>query len=327
MKTQETGQSTCRLQTCSTSSKQQTMTDSPRVTVIIATYSRADLLPRAVDSVLSQTFRDLELIIVDDCSTDDTPEVVAGFEGPRVCSFRLLTNQGQAAAFNIGLENARGEYVALLDDDDEWMPTKLEKQVAAIEAAAPGVAMVYCWVDRVDDTNGEVVHSYRYRNAGDIFDVLLSIRTPAPTSAWLVRTSAAREIGGFDVAVVWPIEIPFLSSLASRHWAACVSEVLVVNHTGHGHRQITSPLLASVSLQLDYINRHLARFEVELRQRPKCRSIALRRKAMTQMMTGSRLGALATMARSFTLDPVGTLGAILRQWRLAVSIVTGSGRG
>ena len=106
--------------------------NNPKVSVIIPTYNRADLLPRAVNSVLSQTFSDYEIIIVDDHSPDNTQDVIAAFTDPRIRSIRHRTNRRQSAAINTGIANAMGEYIAFLDDDDEWLPNKLEGQVCPI---------------------------------------------------------------------------------------------------------------------------------------------------------------------------------------------------
>ena len=111
--------------------------ETPKVSVIVPTHNRADLLPRAVDSVLAQTYGDYEMVIVDDCSSDNTQDVIAGFSDPRIRSFRHDRNRGQSAAINTGIAHARGEYIGFLDDDDEWLPTKLEGQVALLEASSP----------------------------------------------------------------------------------------------------------------------------------------------------------------------------------------------
>ena len=118
-----------------------------RVSAIITTHNRADLLPRAVRSVLAQTFADYEVIIDDDGSTDHTQEVVATLNQPKIRAFRHEVSRGQSAAINTGTARARGEYVAFLDDDDEWLPYKLAMQVAALDAADEDVALAYGWYD------------------------------------------------------------------------------------------------------------------------------------------------------------------------------------
>src|SRR5207237_7043535 len=115
----------------------------PKVSVIIPTHNRSGFLRLAVLSVLKQTFPDFELVIVDDASGDDTPAVVKRFEDPRIRYIRHERNLRIAAARNTGISNSTGEYVAFLDDDDEWLPSKLQKQVSALDHSASTVGAVY----------------------------------------------------------------------------------------------------------------------------------------------------------------------------------------
>ena len=99
------------------------------VSVIITTYNRAHLVGKAIKSVLNQTFQDFELIVVDDGSTDNTEEVINSFNDTRIRYIRHKINKGGNAARNTGLRNSKGEYIAFLDSDDEWLPEKLERQL------------------------------------------------------------------------------------------------------------------------------------------------------------------------------------------------------
>ena len=99
------------------------------VSVIIPTYNREKTILRAVSSVLNQTYGDLELIVVDDCSTDKTEEIVKSIEDSRVIFVKLEKNSGACVARNTGIAMARGEYIAFQDSDDEWLSNKLEKQL------------------------------------------------------------------------------------------------------------------------------------------------------------------------------------------------------
>lgn len=101
----------------------------PLVTVIIPTYKRAVLLPRVIQNVGRQTYRSIEILVVDDGSPDDTASVVRMISDPRVRYVRHETNKGLPAARNTGIREARGEYIAFIDDDDEWREDKLEKQL------------------------------------------------------------------------------------------------------------------------------------------------------------------------------------------------------
>lgn len=116
----------------------------PNVSVIIPTYNRANIIGRAIRSVLAQTHQDLELIIVDDASDDDTQAVVESFQDDRIRYIRHEVNRRGAAARNTGIEAATGEYVAFLDSDDEWVENKLEIQLRTIQSASnPRKAVVY----------------------------------------------------------------------------------------------------------------------------------------------------------------------------------------
>jgi glycosyltransferase involved in cell wall biosynthesis len=119
----------------------------PVVSVIIPTYNRVGVLRRSIQSVLAQTYRDFELIIVDDGSTDNTEEVVRSYSDPRIRFIRQEKNRGAAVAYNIGIKAAHGEYIALLDSDDEWLPKKLERQMELFQQDKKGdLGLVLCEV-------------------------------------------------------------------------------------------------------------------------------------------------------------------------------------
>ena len=113
------------------------------VSVILPTYNRARTLRRAIDSILNQSYRDLEVLVVDDGSTDDTAEVMAAITDPRVRYLPLETNRGASRARNAGLKAAAGAFIAFQDSDDEWLAGKLERQVEAAVAAGGGAVTVF----------------------------------------------------------------------------------------------------------------------------------------------------------------------------------------
>ena len=108
------------------------MSASPRVSVIIPTYNRARYLPEAIRSALGQTFEDLELLIIDDGSTDSTPELVRAIADPRL-RYVQIDHGGISVAMNAGLRNARGSFIARLDSDDVWLPEMLATLVGALD--------------------------------------------------------------------------------------------------------------------------------------------------------------------------------------------------
>ena len=113
----------------------------PRVSVILTTYRRAHLVARALQSVLAQSYPDFEVIVVDDGSPDGTRDVIARFTDPRA-HYIFQENRGLAGARNTGVRAARGAYIAFLDDDDEYLPTKLAQQVPALDEH-PEYGVVY----------------------------------------------------------------------------------------------------------------------------------------------------------------------------------------
>ena len=123
----------------------------PTVSVVIPTYNRADVLPRAIDSALGQSVADIEVVVVDDGSTDDTEALVADYEDDRLRYVAHETNRGANVARNTGIEAADGEYIAFLDSDDEWKPTKLERQLERLEGEPPRT------FDAVDTAKGAEV--------------------------------------------------------------------------------------------------------------------------------------------------------------------------
>ena len=121
----------------------------PLVSVVLPTFNRAGLLGRAIQSVLDQTYRTLELLVVDDGSTDDTAAVVARIADDRLRYLSQPANRGQAAARNEGVRRARGEFVSFQDSDDVWLPDRLARLMAAFATAGPRIGVVYSDMLRV----------------------------------------------------------------------------------------------------------------------------------------------------------------------------------
>ena len=125
------------------------MTVAPVVSVVLPTYNRAPVISRAIRSVLDQTYRSFELVVVDDGSNDATLERVACLDDRRIRCIRLDRNLGAAAARNAGIEASIGRFVAFQDSDDEWLPEKLARQTQAFETCGAEVGVVYSDMERV----------------------------------------------------------------------------------------------------------------------------------------------------------------------------------
>ena len=128
----------------------------PETSVIIPTYNRADVLSRAIESVLEQSYQDFELIIVDDGSTDGTESVVHQYDDDRLI-YITQSNAGANAARNRGIKAATGEYIAFLDSDDEFLPLKLARCVNVLSQAPPSCGGVYSSFRKIRDGKVETV--------------------------------------------------------------------------------------------------------------------------------------------------------------------------
>lgn len=195
------------------------------VSVVIPSYNRARILPRAMRSVLAQTHGNLELIIADDCSSDDTEAVVraAAEKDPRVVYARRDRNGGAGAGRNLGIQTARGALIAFQDSDDEWLLDKLERQVAVMLAhpeygATFGVKLIHGHDDDYNYGPGLTsVAPDRRRPAvsGDMTAQIMAGNLISPQTLML-RTAIARELGGFDERLRNNEDWEFMLRLAQR---------------------------------------------------------------------------------------------------------------
>ncbi|SHI29360.1 glycosyltransferase family 2 protein [Wenxinia saemankumensis] len=166
----------------------------PLVSVILPTFQRAGPVRTAIRSVLDQTYPRLELLVIDDGSTDGTDETVAGFDDPRLRYIRLAGNRGVAAARNRGLSEARGALLAFLDSDDEWMPEKTARQVALMGRRPSRVGL--CHTGLRLRTSGE---TWSPSLRGDVLpEILAGNVVHFGTSSVMIRREVADAVGGFD---------------------------------------------------------------------------------------------------------------------------------
>jgi glycosyltransferase involved in cell wall biosynthesis len=171
------------------------MSRTPRVSVVIPAFNHGRYVGEAVQSALDQSYPDLEVIVIDDGSTDNTREVIRGF-GDRVRYFHQ-ENRGLAASRNRGIGESRGDFVAFLDADDLWLPRKLERQLEVFDQH-PSARLVYAGVFHVD-CGGRVLKEIRPRHRGATLPQLLldNIVIGSGTTA-VVPRECLRELGGFD---------------------------------------------------------------------------------------------------------------------------------
>jgi glycosyltransferase involved in cell wall biosynthesis len=212
----------------------------PAVSVVVPAYNVGRFIRTAVTSVLCQTMTDLECVVVDDGSTDDTAAVLSRIDDPRL---RVVTkeNRGTVAdARNAGVATARGELIAFLDGDDWWLPEKLARQVALLEQQ-PVVGMVYCGYAIADQHLAVRAVVWPDPGAVDLRrQVLLEAYGIGFASTALVPAAVLASVGPFELALSVSEDIDLADRIAQAHAVVGVPECLTVyrTHPGQGHLRL-----------------------------------------------------------------------------------------
>lgn len=169
------------------------------VSVVIPAYNAEATLDETLRSVRAQTHRALEIIVVDDGSTDAT-RALAGRHAAADARVQVLhqANAGVAAARNAGWQHARSPFVAFVDADDLWAPTKIERQLQALLAGGERCGLAYCWMSRIDALGAVIRDHGGTRHEGAVLDAILKSNFVGNGSAALVRRQALQDSGGFD---------------------------------------------------------------------------------------------------------------------------------
>jgi glycosyltransferase involved in cell wall biosynthesis len=178
----------------------------PRISVIIPTYNRPELLLSAIGSVLNQTFQDFELIVVDDASEGQTQDVLTGFNDRRIKYIRHNANRGEAASRNTGITHAKGEFIGFLDDDDQWLPEKLRLQVDLLEKSSPKTGGVYSGFYAIDMENGITLGQWVPKKRGNIYADMKFDNFVGTPSTVLLRRECFYRAGLFDEGIAYGLD-------------------------------------------------------------------------------------------------------------------------
>lgn len=166
----------------------------PLVSIIIPTYNRAGLLPRSIESCLRQTYQNIEIIVVDDCSRDNTREVAQKYcnQDKRIVYIRNDKNEGAAHTRNAGIERSRGEFLAFLDDDCEYLPEKIDTEIALMHSLSPRPSIIYSNMWR-EQKEAKTIYSLerkdKFVTPGDIFDCKYHFLEP---TTWFIKKDFIR---------------------------------------------------------------------------------------------------------------------------------------
>jgi glycosyltransferase involved in cell wall biosynthesis len=205
----------------------------PRVSVVLCVYNQAAYVAEAIASILGQTLTDLELIVVDDGSTDSSPEVIHRFTDPRIRYVRNERNLGHASSPNRGVALARGRYLAIMDSDDISLPERLARQVDFLDAH-PDVAMCGSWVE----TFGARTEVRRFPTEPAVLAVSLLLYCPFSTPSVMLRRDAMLP-EGFDPRFGPAFDYAYWVEMANRAPVANLPEVLLKYRLHAGQVTVT----------------------------------------------------------------------------------------
>lgn len=288
----------------------------PTVSVVIPFHNRASSLREAVDSVLTQTFRDFELILVDDASSDDSLRIARALRDDRIRIVVQKTNQGASAARNAGMAAARADWVAFQDSDDLWLPEKLALQMARLTAPGADHVAAYCGMLIEDLTDPAKPPRYLPDPAispreGDILDSLLG-RSFISTQTLIVRRDLALQVGGFDPDMPALVDWEFMIRLAQRGTVALVDAPLV------RQRFSENSLTRSADRRLRARQRILQKHQVLLATRPEI--LASHHNAVAGALRRSAVPGRLQLAQSHLRQAVALAPGVAR-YRLAAVLV------
>ncbi len=219
----------------------------PFISVIIPTCNRERYILRALNSVLDQTFRDFDVWIIDDGGSDGTGDLIrkrAAQETEIRIHYEHTPNRGVAAARNLGIRQSGGDWIALLDSDDEWVPVKLEKQVNFLHRN-PGISLFHTgetWIRNGIRIN--TPQAYR-KYGGEVFERSLPVCMIGPSTA-LISRYLFEEAGGFDEEYPVCEDYDFWLRVTSRYETGFIDEPLTVKYGGHADQ------LSTTTVAMDY---------------------------------------------------------------------------
>lgn len=275
------------------------------VSVIIPTYNRARFLVQAVDSVLRQTYRNFEIIVVDDGSTDNTKEVVSQYASEPL-KYVFQKNNGPSAARNTGIKLARGEYIAFLDSDDLWDPCKLEVQLSAFcDDPALGILFTNArYIDEIGVINRESMSDKGYVFGGDFIREVAEYRFPHASDTVLLRKSVLNSREFFDESLRLAEDIDLWVRIALKHKVGYIDQPLVSVriHNVSLMRQTSSGLLRIRAVQIleryrKDLKRHLDNFD-------SCVAEAYDYAGNDALLRGERGSALFYYLKALTNTPL-----------------------
>ena len=296
--------------------------ENPLVSVITITRNRGNLLDRCIASVLGQTYNNIEYIIVDGASDDNTDEVVASFKDNRLHYIKLETNWPIVDTINHGVEVSKGQFITFLDSDDEYVSSKIEKQLSLIERLPDDYGMVYCWMTYYDSVTKKVDRIHHPTLRGEVSIDSISSPIISGTPSLMFRREALLELGGWKS----PEEIGIISD-----WELCartcqkfkidyVPESLVNVYINHGSVRQSQPAYYDdfYKRNIKFHQYFLSEFGEQFINHPRAARLHYQLLTHYYSCLHERSSALRYLKRYFSISPFSTVSI-----RLLLGILIG----
>ena len=232
--------------------------NTPLVSIITVTYNRGKLLGRCIKSVLDQTYKNIEYIVIDGGSTDESDEVVNSFkEDKRLKYIKLNENRKVFLNYNYGASLAKGKYITYLDSDDEYLPYKIEKQVALIETLTEDYGMVYCWMTYFDSSKDNAFINVHKAELKGLVPIEASIKPcVSGTPTLLIRKDAFDAVGGFDEKADMTTDWEFCARFCHKWKVDYVPESLVNVYINHIYDRLSTQMRHNPAFRKNRIAMH-----------------------------------------------------------------------
>jgi len=231
----------------------------PKVSVVIPTHNRPELLKKAVHSVLAQTYQDFEIIVIDDGTEERADKIVASFKDKRIKYIQHREEKGGSAARNTGIKNSRGEYIAFLDDDDEWLLRKLEIQMKKFVNTSQDIGFCFSAVKYIYDDRKKVTEVPD--GIADYFELVLKRFKGFLTSTLIIKKNVFNEVEIFDKKFPSHQEVDLMIRVSKKYKGLGINRPFVKMNTSKEHTQIGSSLKNRIKGAVLILNKHFEEYK------------------------------------------------------------------
>jgi glycosyltransferase involved in cell wall biosynthesis len=246
----------------------------PLVSVIIGTKDRPLLIMRAINTILAQTYPNFECLVIDCGSSDETLKLVNSIEDKRVTHYKLQPDPGRVESLTYGINLSKGDYITFLDDDDEYMPDKLELQVKVLERSPENIGMAYCWSRFFDEGNNKHLYNLTNNIEGYVFENALEVMAFCSFPTLMLKRKPLIEIGLTDQAK-YPSDWLFVARFTKKYNVVYVPKVLVKANINHVYDRMSAPRLKDKEYYMRVKGFHIHFYSLFEEDYNKSRGIAM----------------------------------------------------